>query len=110
MEGSIASKTTFVNASGRNLRRLLYGKPLAERAKVAAILTTEQWHVTRLLPAQAARLCQVHPGYVTQKLNGRRTRRTVTDREVDRVVAEIGYERIMQSLDRATRPTAVAAE
>jgi hypothetical protein len=44
--------------------------------------------------------------------NGTRVlyRRAQTDGDVDAVVAKIGADRVMQSLDRITRPTLVAAE
>jgi hypothetical protein len=108
----VQSKTTHVNApvnaSGRNLRRLLHGKPPATRARAAAKLVTGEWQFTRPLPAQAARLCSVHPARVGKALG--RPSRPRSDREIDRVIAEIGYEAVMASLDRATRPSSVAAE
>jgi hypothetical protein len=44
--------------------------------------------------------------------NGQRVlyRRNLSDIEVDRAVAELGTNRVLAALDRATRPAAVAAE
>ena len=66
----VQPQTTHVNASGKNLRRLLRGKPPRTRAQAAAKLVLGGWQFTHPLPAQAARLCQVHPATSARYSNG----------------------------------------
>ena len=101
MHSSLQRLTIPVNATtGRDLRKRLRGKPPAERAKVAAILTTE--HIAGLLPSQTARLCKANAASVGKVL-GRAPRRR-TDAQLDRFVAQVGIERVWEALDRATQP------
>jgi hypothetical protein len=55
--------------NGGNLRRLLHGKSMRQRAQAAAKLVAGELQLVDPNPAQAARLCEVNPTYVHAELN-----------------------------------------
>jgi hypothetical protein len=88
----------------------LRGKNERGRARVAAELV--RGGVEALTEQAAARICMCSPYRVRQALhnghNGyRRKRAVVTDAAVDRIVSEVGVNRLWAALDRATRPEIV---
>src|SRR5262245_53912538 len=103
MQGSIVPGSTPVNASGKNLRKLLYGAPPNVRARAAAKFVTGEWQFTRPLPVQAARLCRVTSARVNKALG--RSPRPRSDRAIDKLIIKLGAGRVMAALDRLTSPT-----
>ena len=88
----------------------LRGKNERGRARVAAELV--RGGVEALTEQAAARICMCSPYRVRQALhnghNGyRRKRAVVTEAAVDRIVSEVGVNRVWAALDRATRPEIV---
>jgi hypothetical protein len=92
------------------------GIPLHRCCDVVCVCQTYVNAVRRL--SEADRLRLVRGEFSLSKLvNGRGQRRESTDADVDRVVAKLdrlvarfGADRVLQELDRAIRPHAVAAE
>jgi hypothetical protein len=94
---------------GRVLQRWLRGQPPHSRAEIAAALVRGEYRLVDPLQVQAARLCDVDPQYVNTAL-GRNGSRGPHKRTIDRVIKKYGVDALMRGLDRATAPTAVAAE
>ena len=101
--------TTPTAASGVLLRRALRGKTPSARARLAADLVRGKVALVSPTATQAARLCSVNVGNVSVAL-GNRGNRGPRDRTIDKVVRRYGADALMRGLDRAARPTAIAAE
>jgi hypothetical protein len=97
-----ASAKRQIRASGRNLKRLLDGKSPRERAWAGARLVTGEFAYVNPTVAQAARICcvtarQVHAALV-------RAPKPPSDTKLDRIVAQLGADRVLAALDRPTKP------
>jgi hypothetical protein len=85
----------------RELRRHLRGQPAKIRAKVAADIVTGSWPY-KMSIAEAADAVGTHPRCVHAALG--RNKKTLTDAEIDHLIARVGPDRLMAGLDRLTSP------
>jgi hypothetical protein len=91
--------------SGHTLRRLLWGKTPAERARICAQLLEHNVNFADLLPAQVARLCEANPSAVTVAL-GHAGKRGPHQRTLDHLVKRYGPAVLTRALDQVTAPEA----
>jgi hypothetical protein len=114
--------------TGRDLDREVQAADPARRALLAADIEAGRVIVERPTARQARQLTQASSfyQYAARRLSplertaariGRlnlatkaRERQPVSDGKVDKLIKEIGADRFMTTLDRLTRPTAIAAE
>jgi hypothetical protein len=109
---------------GRRLAKQLKGTTADFRALLAHELVTGETRLCRLSQAQAAKLTCVSRGYVSTVSRASPGQREdiecgllsvtalhnkPTDAQLDRFVARYGADRVMAALDRATAPSATAA-
>jgi hypothetical protein len=80
------------------------------RRQAQRLTGANQRDVTSLRRASAEQREQVKKGLLALAELTPRAPVVPTDADVDRVVRQLGAERVMQSLDRLTQPTLVAAE
>jgi hypothetical protein len=97
-----------IRATGRNLKRLLHGKPPRVRAKAGAKLVNGEFAFTAPTVPQAARLVGCPAQLIHAELGHRP--KPPSDVQIDRLVAKLGADRVMASLDRLTKPSLLAAE
>jgi len=97
-----------IRATGRNLKRLLHGKPPRVRAQVGAKLVTGEFAYVNPTPAQAARIAEC-PAQLIHVALGHQPK-PPSDAKLDRMIARLGPDRVLKSLDRLTQPSRVAAE
>ena len=88
-----------VQITGCELRRFLRWATATQRAQVAKGFTLGRYVLVDPLPAQAARLVDIDPGYVSSAL-GRKGTRGPRPRTIDRVVARFG----VRASDERSRP------
>src|SRR5258706_1976867 len=96
--------------TGSFLKKMLHGAGPLVRASVAARLVRGELPYVNPTPAQAARVCRVTASRVHAALGHHP--RQLSDVQIDRLIARAGADRVMQALDRYTRPKLplVAAE
>jgi len=91
-----------IHTTGRNLKRLLHGKPPRVRAQAGAKLVRGEFAYCAPTVAQAARLVGASAQRIHALLGHQP--KPASDAQIDRLIAKLGAERVMAALDRYTRP------